>query len=74
MRNTVHALYVHTTYFKERMQMPSMKKTGVAYVVCGLLIILAVLFAKLAGLKLIAGLAAGVVLTLVGLLLTKKKK
>ena len=53
--------------------MPSKKKTGVAYVVCGVVILILSLFAGLAGAKLIAGIAVGAILVIVGLLLSSRK-
>ena len=48
-------------------------KAGYAYVICGILFLIISLFAGLAGGKLIAGIAVGVVLTIVGLRLISKK-
>ena len=52
--------------------MPSKKKTGVAYIVCGVVILALTLVFNLPGWKLFAGIGVGVVLTVVGFLLTKK--
>ena len=52
--------------------MPSKKKTGVAYVVCGVIILALSLVFNLPGWKLFAGIGVGAVLILVGFLLTKK--
>ena len=52
--------------------MPSKKKTGIAYIVCGIIILLLSLFAGLVGWKLIAGIIVGALLTIVGLMLTSK--
>jgi len=52
--------------------MPTKKKTGIAYIVCGLIILILSLIVGLVGWKLIAGIVIGAVLTLVGLLLTLK--
>lgn len=52
--------------------MPIKKKTGIAYIVCGLIILILSLTVGLVGWKLIAGIVVGAVLTLVGLLLTFK--
>ena len=54
--------------------MPSIKKTGLAYVVFGILILIATLGFKLEGIKLIAGIGIGAILTVVGLFLSTKKK
>ena len=44
-----------------------------AYVICGIIIIILTLVANLVGWKLIVGIVVGAALTLVGLLLTSKK-
>jgi hypothetical protein len=54
--------------------MPSVKKIGYAYVIFGILILVAVLGFKLEGIKLIAGIVVGAVLTVVGLYFSTKKK
>lgn len=53
--------------------MPSKKKTGMAYIICGVIIIILTLITNLVGWKLIMGIVAGAALTLVGLLLSSKK-
>ena len=53
--------------------MASQKGTGMAYTICGVVIIILVLIANLAGWKLIAGIVVGALLTLAGLLITSKK-
>lgn len=54
--------------------MLSRKKTGTAYTICGMIILLLSLFAGLAGWKLIAGILIGALLTIIGLLLSSSKK
>ena len=52
--------------------MPNMKKTGVAYIICGIVFILLTLLLGPEGWKFIAGIIVGVVLTVAGLAINAK--
>lgn len=53
--------------------MPSMKKTGYAYLICGVLFVVLTLVLGVEGWKFIGGIAVGVVLTVLGLIISSKK-
>jgi hypothetical protein len=52
--------------------MPSKKKTGVAYMICGIVFIVLTLLLGVVGWKMIAGIILGAFLVIIGLILSKK--
>ena len=54
--------------------MPSFQKTGYAYIIFGILIIIIPLVANMGGWKSYLAIGIGAVLTVVGLIMTSKKK